>query len=141
MIIERDETGRITGRYKTQREAAAANGISSSAILYSVNHPGHIVKSVGRYYEQEKGDEKQEKRANCGACFYSFTSGTGNCFCDYFLITGQRRPCKGSECEIWKTHPKPKRKPWQKLNVKRAPMSREQAAELTAIIMGKKGEV
>lgn len=141
MIIERDKDGRVTAEYKTHREAAAANGVSSSAILYSVNHSGHIVKSVGRYFEQVKDGDSLGKRANCGACFYSFTSGTGNCFCDYFLITGQRRPCKGSECEIWKTHPKPKRKPWQKLNVKRAPMSREQAAELTAIIMGKKGEV
>lgn len=141
MIIERDKDGRVTAEYKTHREAAAANGVSSSAILYSVNHPGHIVKSVGRYFEQIKDGDSLGKRANCGACFYSYSPGTGNCFCDYFLITGQRRPCKGSECEIWKTHPKPKRKPWQKLNVKRAPMSREQAAELTAIIMGKKGEV
>lgn len=139
MIIEYDKKGRITARYKTQREAAERNGITKSAVDYSYRHPGHIVKSIGRYFEYVKDGEGQKKRANCGACYFSFTSGTGECFCDYYLITGTRRPCKGSECEIWRTNPK-KRKPWQKTSVKRAPLTREQAAELAAIIMGKKEE-
>ena len=138
MIIEYDKTGRVMAKYKSQKEAAERNGVTKSAIDYSCRHPGHIIKSIGRYFEYIKNGEKQQKRANCGACFYSFTpGGTGNCFCDYYLITGQRRPCKGSECEIWRDHPKPERKPWQKTSVKHAPMTREQAAELTSIIMGK----
>lgn len=140
-IIEHDAHGNVLAEYDTQKAAAQRNGVAPGAIAYSCKHPGHLVKGLGKYFTAVREEDEADavRRANCGACFYSFTSGTGNCFCDYYLITGQRRPCKGSECEIWKTHPK-KSKPWQKLNmkrgVKRKQMSKEQADELAADIMG-----
>lgn len=140
-IIEHDAHGNVLAEYESQKAAAQRNGVATGAIAYSCKNPGHLVKGLGKYFTAvcEEDEADAVRRANCGACFYSFTSGTGNCFCDYYLITGQRRPCKGSECEIWKTHPK-KKKPWQKLNmnrnVKRKKMSKEQADELEADIMG-----
>lgn len=74
---------------------------------------------------------------NCAKCYYSQKLGF-HWACCYILETEHRRPCKIADCEIWKDHPKEK-VPAASIKgraEKKKKLSKAQANELTALLMG-----
>lgn len=79
----------------------------------------------------------KRKKNNCPKCYYSEKIGYYWACC-YILATEHRRPCKAADCEIWKTHPKGK-VPAMSIKGrtdKKQKISKAQAKEMTALLMG-----
>lgn len=132
-IFEIDEHGNITAEYASQHEAAAANGITQTAVRKSCNREGQIVQKCGKgflrkYPAAKRKAEPEPKGPRCGACQYGVLLG-GAPSCDYLGIVGHRRPVPFAQCELWK-EPKRKEPPRHKA-------TKAEASELAAIIMGK----
>ena len=143
-ILEIDKDGKELRTFASQREAAAANGITLSGVQYSCNHNGKIVKSCGRgFIRKGEGQTDVVDKSNCLECAFGLTDGGREMHCGYLLITGKMRPCRGLDCEIWKDHPKGDRPGLKPQAVKRKRKKKQnpvQADELLARIFGKEME-
>lgn len=99
-IVEKNRAGEVIAEYDTLQEAAEVRGINKGTVLYSIEHPGHILRRTQTAFYRVSVELDP-----CSRCrFREKYSVPGGVVigCGYYLKTGQLRGCKIKDCEKWK---------------------------------------
>ena len=125
---DKDLAARLLDEGKTVEEVAEAVGVDPAVVAWWKSR-----LKAGKYTPPKRA------KNNCSKCYYSQKLGF-HWACCYILETEHRRPCKAADCEIWRDHPKGKVPAESTIGraQKKSRISKAQAKELTALIMGEK---